>query len=68
MSNITIQCLDVKLKSFSPFQRLLVASDFQQNQFLENPPKQSWQPRMLSENWQPNEIGFREALDGKLSI
>lgn len=68
-SNISIQCLDVKLKSFSPFQRLLVASDFKQNQLLKNPPRQnyeksnniSWQPRMLSDNWQPSEIEFREA-------
>lgn len=70
-SNFTIQCLVVSSKIFSPFQRLLVASDFDENQFLENTTKQSheesnyssWQPRMFSDNWNPNEIGFREAAD-----
>ena len=40
-SDIFVQCLNVELKSFTPFRRLLVASDFDKNQILKKSNQQS---------------------------
>jgi len=79
-SQLRVQCLNVELKSFSPFQRLLVvSSDFQQSQLLKKsrrnmektnsltPITDKLQVKMMSEDWQQSEIGFREAVKGDMT-
>ena len=68
-SELTVQCLDVELKSFSPFHRLLVvSSDFQQSQLLKKsrrnmektnsltPNKWAIQPSLTRSKWNMDEI------------
>ena len=60
-SQLRVQCLDVELKSFSPFHRLLVVSENQQSQLLKksrrnmektNSSSDKLQFKMMSEDWQ----------------
>ena len=50
-SELTVQCLDVELKSFSPFHRLLVvSSDFQQSQLLKKSRRNMEKTNSLTPN------------------